>query len=317
MTVIEEIENKVQIESNQELITELKSSIQEYSDPNDIKEFFESNRDYLLEKFKNDNLFCETFLNLSNDESVKLLDNLTVPDKQDDMQNTHIFMIKQAYNDFSKYNNERKLNIPPSQFIDMIRAIYFCFTKDKQKNNNVEKINNFLSDLQVAFSKLEIINTTKGTSRFPEKLVSFFPLQMQLVAKLGNDISRYSEDKNEAIKESLKIFLAKTIDTVMLDYNKNIKMLTHTETAEFEDKMKNEIRDLAKQQFKHRHWGRRLLADILQIITGVIIFVAPVSCMRNQSPFFSRAKTNRQKFLESLLDTPIESTNETTPMLGK
>ena len=60
------------------------------------------------------------------------------------------------------------------------------------------------------------------------------------------------------------------------------------------------LQQLAKNTFNHRHIGWRVLADILQIITGAFIVMMPIRALTGKSVLFSQAKTARQEKIEEI-----------------
>lgn len=265
----------------------LRNSLKEIQE-NNLTTFLNDNKEEIALILENSNEFKKTFLSLDEKKQSLFLENLNViPFK---FTGNYAYQTKQA---FSYFNDKEKNNHlgETESFSGVIRTIFSL--------NNEDAIKNTLKEFNKSLFKRSIVNSLQSLDA-----LKILKENMILITKFGNYVANYeSKNKDEKINHSLENFLVDSIKSCLLDIDK----IKTTPVERQGKEIKKDIQQLAHKHFSHRHLGRRVLADILQIITGTFIFLMPFRAITGKSALFSKAKTARQESVEEITNNTISA----------
>ncbi|CAM4439343.1 MAG: hypothetical protein LEGION0398_MBIBDBAK_01393 [Legionellaceae bacterium] len=226
--------------------------------------------------------FSKAFLRLDDERAEMLLNSLTGLNL---LAYKETAAIRGTFKDCKNYNF-----LTTKDFIAILRVIFHC---DK------ENISSILENLHISFYERtrDVNHQTFDANKLLEK-------QIGLVLKLNEYVNGYTA-ANDKIKKSLKDFLVESIN-ILFKITENDKKRDKECFLNIKDEVSikyQKLQQLAKNTFSHRHIGRRVLADILQIITGAFIVMMPIRAIKGKSLLFSQDKTARQEAIEKIANT--------------
>ncbi|KTD20894.1 Uncharacterised protein [Legionella lansingensis] len=112
-----------------------------------------------------------------------------------------------------------------------------------------------------------------------------------IITKLDDFVNNYQGE--ESAKQELRNFRKEALPVLLT-------------TQDIETKRKESI-NLARTHFQHRHFYPRLLADVLQFITGAFLVIMPIKYLAfGQHPLFSLEATNRETQVQTILSTDMD-----------
>ncbi|CAM4442591.1 MAG: hypothetical protein LEGION0398_MBIBDBAK_00603 [Legionellaceae bacterium] len=156
----------------------------------------------------------------------------------------------------------------------------------EKKQNNISdcKIQDTVCEIWREFSKQKLTALLENIDIKIENI----PEKVNLLLELDKLIKDYSVNYPKDRKLMLS-FLSETIETLINDKPINQQI--------------TDIKAAACAKFLHRDYGKRILTDILQIITGAFLIIMPIRYSQGEHLLFSRTKTNREiKVLKHLFD---------------
>lgn len=107
-----------------------------------------------------------------------------------------------------------------------------------------------------------------------------------VITKLDDFVNNY--EGTTAAKQQLKDYFTAAMPVLVAKNNCDAK--------------KEELSTLAKTHFEHEHFPRRLLADVLQCITGAFLIIMPVRYLvYGTHPLFTKAETSRETHVKQAI----------------
>lgn len=193
--------------------------------------------------------------------------------------------IRDIFDDFQLHSG-----VDNKYFIQLLRMIFHC---------NHEEIETILKELEKSLHQRYANDLYKT-----EEAKTLFIKEIKLIQSL-DDYAKNHETSDKKTNESFKSFLGKSIMTLFKITEKD-KVMNKENSLDLEKEISiklKELKQVAKNTLRDPNLGHKILADILQIITGAFIVMMPVRILTGKSPLFSTANTGRQEKIEEMANS--------------